>query len=95
MVQHQERGRIQMTGLIDWEMSGFYPEDLEWVKALNNLSPILLDMTMGICFSRNASLQGTTSRAGMQIWCRTPTSLDRGSFTVDLRTIECGKSLAM
>lgn len=40
MVEHQEGGRIQVTGLIDWEMSGFYPEDLECVKALNNLSPI-------------------------------------------------------
>ncbi|KAM0724049.1 hypothetical protein Q7P37_000229 [Cladosporium fusiforme] len=40
MVHRRESGNIQITGLIDWEMSGFYPEDLECVKALNNLSPI-------------------------------------------------------
>lgn len=40
MVQYNEGGHIQVTGLIDWEMSGFYPEDFECVKALNNLSPI-------------------------------------------------------
>lgn len=40
MVQILEDSRVQVTGLIDWEMSGFYPEDLECVKALNNLSPI-------------------------------------------------------
>ena len=40
MVRYYEGERVQVTGLIDWEMSGFYPEDLECVKALNNLSPI-------------------------------------------------------
>ena len=43
MVQYHKSGRVQVTGLIDWEMSGFYPEDLECVKALNNLSPIAND----------------------------------------------------
>ncbi|KAK3614897.1 hypothetical protein LTR56_025334 [Elasticomyces elasticus] len=40
VVQPRSDGSHQVTGLIDWEMSGFYPEDLECVKALNNLSPI-------------------------------------------------------
>lgn len=40
MVQYQQDVNIKVTGLIDWEMSGFYPEDLECVKALNNVSPI-------------------------------------------------------
>lgn len=43
MVQYQPDGQVQITGLIDWEMSGFYPEDLECVKALNSLSPIGAD----------------------------------------------------
>lgn len=40
MVQHHQDAHVKITGLIDWEMSGFYPKDLECVKALNNLSPI-------------------------------------------------------
>lgn len=40
MVHCQPGGSIRISGLIDWEMSGFYPEDIECVKALNNLSPI-------------------------------------------------------
>lgn len=43
MVQYEDGARIQVTGLIDWEMSGFYPEGLECVKALNNLSPLGTD----------------------------------------------------
>lgn len=43
MVQYQPGGQLEIPGLIDWEMSGFYPEDLECVKALNNLSPIATD----------------------------------------------------
>jgi aminoglycoside phosphotransferase len=40
MVNHSIDADIRITGLIDWEMSGFYPEDIECTRALNNLSPI-------------------------------------------------------
>ncbi|KAF2138401.1 uncharacterized protein K452DRAFT_234699 [Aplosporella prunicola CBS 121167] len=33
-------GLVRITGLIDWEMSGAYPEYWEYVKALNTVSPI-------------------------------------------------------
>lgn len=39
----QKGARIEITGLVDWEMSGFYPEDLECIKALNNLTPLGTD----------------------------------------------------
>lgn len=40
MVRDHKDSRLQITGLIDWEKSGFYPEDLECTRALNKLSPI-------------------------------------------------------
>ena len=43
IVRYYEGERVQVTRLIDWEISGFYPKDLECVKALNNLSPIRND----------------------------------------------------
>lgn len=33
-------GKWKIGALIDWEMSGFYPEDFECVKATNLLSPL-------------------------------------------------------
>ncbi|KAI9779901.1 MAG: hypothetical protein M1816_003310 [Peltula sp. TS41687] len=39
MVDLRSDGRYRVTGLIDWEMSGFYPEDYECTKATNNLGP--------------------------------------------------------
>ncbi|KJX92981.1 hypothetical protein TI39_contig4472g00002 [Zymoseptoria brevis] len=43
MVDHSDEASIQITGLIDWEMSGFYPEDMECIKATNNLSSLDCD----------------------------------------------------
>ncbi|WPG98764.1 Hypothetical protein R9X50_00155800 [Acrodontium crateriforme] len=43
IVQISADESLKVTGLIDWEMSGFYPEDLECVKAMNNLSPLGTD----------------------------------------------------
>ncbi|SMR62099.1 unnamed protein product [Zymoseptoria tritici ST99CH_1E4] len=43
MVDHSDEANIRITGLIDWEMSGFYPEDMECIKATNNLSSLDCD----------------------------------------------------
>lgn len=32
-----KQGRIKITGLVDWEYSGWYPEYWEYVKALNSI----------------------------------------------------------
>lgn len=34
LVQHSARNTIRITGLVDWELSGAYPEYWEYVKAL-------------------------------------------------------------
>lgn len=39
IVQCNERGRYVITGIIDWEKSGFYPEYFESLKATSNMSP--------------------------------------------------------
>ncbi|KAL1977785.1 hypothetical protein VTN31DRAFT_644 [Thermomyces dupontii] len=36
----EERGGIRITGLIDWETGGAYPEYWEFVKSLNTVRPI-------------------------------------------------------
>ncbi|KAK2785454.1 hypothetical protein FQN52_008662 [Onygenales sp. PD_12] len=36
----KEEGGIQVTGLIDWEHSGAYPEYWEFVKSLNTMFPV-------------------------------------------------------
>ncbi len=38
MVEERDDGYHRVTGLIDWEMSGYYPDWFECVKATNNLS---------------------------------------------------------
>lgn len=38
MVQPDSDGNYEVTGIIDWEMSGFYPEDHECVKITNTLA---------------------------------------------------------
>ncbi|KAK6003411.1 hypothetical protein QM012_009182 [Aureobasidium pullulans] len=40
VVRVDDQGQWTISGLIDWEMSGFYPEDFECVKATNRLSPL-------------------------------------------------------
>jgi hypothetical protein len=35
-----EAGTVTITGLLDWELGGWYPEYWEYVKALNTLSPL-------------------------------------------------------
>ncbi|MCJ1258063.1 hypothetical protein MMC24_005893 [Lignoscripta atroalba] len=35
---HLEDGKYRVTGIIDWEMSGFYPEDHECTKVTNTLA---------------------------------------------------------
>jgi aminoglycoside phosphotransferase (APT) family kinase protein len=40
IVQGGEDGLYHITGIIDWESSGFYPEDIETIRAINNLSSI-------------------------------------------------------
>ncbi|PGH36831.1 hypothetical protein GX50_00288 [[Emmonsia] crescens] len=36
---HPSAGHVEITGLIDWEMCGYYPEYWEYVKALHTVSP--------------------------------------------------------
>ncbi len=38
IVQPDENGKYQVSGIIDWEMSGFYPEDFECTKITNTLA---------------------------------------------------------
>ncbi len=38
MVTDQPDGRVELSGIIDWESSGFYPEYWEQLKALNTHS---------------------------------------------------------
>ncbi|RSL48263.1 hypothetical protein CEP54_013028 [Fusarium duplospermum] len=39
IVQEGEDGQWQVVSVIDWELSGFYPEYWECIKATNNLTP--------------------------------------------------------
>ena len=39
LVQSNKRGLYVITGIIDWEKSGFYPEYFESLKATSNMSP--------------------------------------------------------
>ncbi len=43
LVQYTAPRSIKITGLIDWEMSGAYPEYWEYVKALNGVNCDLSD----------------------------------------------------
>lgn len=38
IVNLQPDGEYEVTGIIDWEMAGFYPEAVECIRATNNLS---------------------------------------------------------
>jgi hypothetical protein len=38
MIQLQDDGKYQVTGLLDWEKSGFYPEYFECTKATSTMS---------------------------------------------------------
>jgi aminoglycoside phosphotransferase (APT) family kinase protein len=38
IMQHNSDGDYQVSGIIDWEMSGFYPEDFECIKVTNTLA---------------------------------------------------------
>jgi len=38
IVQPDSNGDYQVSGIIDWEMSGFYPEDFECTKLTNTLA---------------------------------------------------------
>lgn len=40
IIQEGEPGHYHIGGIIDWEMSGFYPSDYECIRATNNLSTI-------------------------------------------------------
>lgn len=40
IVQERETGDYCIGGMIDWEMSGFYPSDYECIRATNNLSSV-------------------------------------------------------
>ena len=40
LAMSDERGGIRITGLIDWEAGGAYPEYWEFVKSLNTVRPI-------------------------------------------------------
>ena len=39
VVQPDQHGNYFITGILDWEMSGFYPDYFECTKATNNMSP--------------------------------------------------------
>lgn len=43
LVQPDSHGNFEVTGIIDWEMSGFYPEDHECVKITNTLATNEID----------------------------------------------------
>ena len=43
MVRLQDNGDFKVTGLIDWEMSGFYPEYFECTKVTNTMSSLATD----------------------------------------------------
>ncbi|KAF2136078.1 uncharacterized protein K452DRAFT_354100 [Aplosporella prunicola CBS 121167] len=40
MVKIGTNGLVEVTGVVDWELGGAYPEYWEYVKALNTVSPI-------------------------------------------------------
>ena len=39
MVQGDQHGNYKITGILDWEKSGFYPDYFECLKATSNMSP--------------------------------------------------------
>ncbi|KAL8858216.1 MAG: hypothetical protein Q9178_005228 [Gyalolechia marmorata] len=43
MISLQDNGDVKVTGLIDWEMSGFYPEYFECTKVTNTMSSLKTD----------------------------------------------------
>ena len=43
MVERDNEGKYHISGIIDWERSGFYPEDFECTKITNNLSSLETD----------------------------------------------------
>ena len=43
IVQPNSDGNYLITGLIDWETSGFYPDYFECIKATNNMSALETD----------------------------------------------------